>query len=117
MCRECDHLVGSLLHADECLPQSWVAAASIAVSATAAANHLLTLTHPRPGRRAVNSVGPLLDADAHPSGKTSDGRKRHMSHKLSWGAAALITTSFLGAPDMAAAVPCATTLDVAMVSG
>ena len=40
-----------------------------------------------------------------------------MSHKLSWGAAALITTSFLGAPDMAAAVPCATTLDVAMVSG
>jgi hypothetical protein len=55
MCRECDHLVGSLLDADECLPQSWVAAASIAVSATAAANSP-AVTHPRPGRRAVNSL-------------------------------------------------------------
>src|SRR6516164_9079494 len=33
-----------------------------------AANHLLTLTHPRPGCRAVNFVGLLLDADLHPPG-------------------------------------------------
>jgi hypothetical protein len=40
--------------------------------ATAAENRLLMPTHPRPGRRAINSVGPLLHADAPPQG-TQEG--------------------------------------------